>query len=449
MSSIVVIENGTKSEVKLSEDKELIIGRSSSCDLILEDANISRNHCKIYYIPEEKSFILSDLGASNGTVLNSSRISGEVFLNDNDKIFIQKVEILFIQEDSDKTITAKLKIASPVDLGIPASSQINIFKEEALSIGSPLSYGPGDMIGEYEILSKIKDFKFGTVYSTIKTSGNQKSALKLFNRNFSENQKAIDDFMTDLSNTSTLQHVGLVTNYDAGVHENRCYVTMEYVPFGDLNAFLIKHAPVQPKEALRIIKSIAHALKYAYNHDQTIHGNLNPAFVMFGENQNVIVTDNGLSNWMTEYLNDGISIALPWYVSPEQITGLEPVNWYSDMYSLGIMLFQMLSGALPFNSMNEDEIFAMQVEMKLPTPNDLNPNIKIQKNIRAILSKMTEKNPNDRFASWGSLIKSIDNLSEGSINSGPVRTIKGAKVKTFSVKRKLTRKKLTFKLKAK
>ncbi len=447
MSTIVVVENGNKTEVKLSNDKELIIGRSASCDLVLEDPNISRQHCKIYYHTQEQAFVLSDLGAANGTVLNSNRISGEVFLNDSDKIFIQKVEIFFIEADSKETITSKIKVAAVVDSGIP--SAIHIVKESEPVKASPLNYGEGDLIGDYKILNKIKDFKYGTVYATMKEGSSQKTALKIFNRNFSENSQAIDDFVANLSNASSLQHVGLVTNYDAGVHENRCYVTMEYVPFGDLNSFLQKHAPVQPTEAMRIIKSIAHSLRYAYNHDKTIHSNLNPAYVMFGENSNVIVTDNGLANWMTEYLSDGISTALPWYISPEQITGESEIDWTSDLYSLGIMLFQMLSGALPFNSMKEEETLAMHIEMELPSPNDLNPNVIIPKSIKNILGKMTAKKVEDRFKSWDGLIKAIEALSEDNMTAGPVKRIKGAKIKKFSVNRHVARKKLKFKVKGK
>ncbi len=442
MALVIVNVEGKKREIQLEENKEYIIGRHSDCDITIEDKNVSRKHCKIYYSSEEKGFVLSDLGAANGTILNKNKIADDVILSNKDKIVILKNEIYFFDESMDDTATAKIKTATPVSFGIPIQTRIikDIYKKEKTNF----SYKSGDMIGEYKVLELIKDFKYGAVYATQRKGALEKTALKIFTKDLSDNSQAMDDFMNDLTAVAKLDNKALVKNLEAGVHEGHCYVTMAFIPLGDLNSKLEKYAPLTPKNALEVVKDVATALDYAHKQERTIHANLNPAYIMFDKNENVVLTDNGLANWMTEYLADGISTALPWYISPEQISGERNIDWYSDMYSLGIILIQMLTGSLPYDSDNEEENLAMQLEMALPKPKELNPNVGVSKNVWDILTGMTQKKPEDRFQTWSALIKAIDMVDIGSINS-PIRIKQGSKAKVFTLKKKVTKKKLTFK----
>ena len=441
MASLIVVVDGSKKEIELNEGQDYIIGRSLDCDIVLTDQNVSRKHCNIYYDAAEKSFVLSDLGAANGTILNKNKISNDVILTNKDKILILKNEIYYFDEKIDETATTKIKIAQPVAFGIPIQTRIIA---ESYKANTPnLPYKAGDMIGDYKVIELIKDFKYGAVYATQRIDSNEKTALKIFTKDLSDNSQATDDFMNDLTAVANLNNKALVKNLEAGVFEGHCYLTMEFIPLGDLNSMFAEYAPLTQKESLRIIKEVAVALNYAYKQEGIIHANLNPAYIMFNKEKEVVITDNGLANWMTEYLADGISTALPWYISPEQISGDADVSWSSDMYSLGIVLMQALTGALPYDSKNEEENLAMHLEMPLPKPRELNPNVKVPKNVWDILTGMTQKSPSERFQSWDALIKIIDTIDTEKAFA-PIRIKQGGAPKVFTLKKKAKKKKLTF-----
>jgi serine/threonine-protein kinase len=183
------------------------------------------------------------------------------------------------------------------------------------------------------------------------------------------------------------------------------------MPNVSLKIRIAKSAPMQELDALDTVSVTATALNYIYNRRGLVHRNLKPSNILFNAGDEIEISDYGLADWTSEYLTAGVSAASPWYISPEQVSGDE-MDWYSDLYSLGIILFQMLTGVLPFHSMNEEEVLSMHINNPLPSPESRNPNVKLHSETIEMLRAMTVKAPSRRYSSWTDFLNTIQNLYE-------------------------------------
>lgn len=120
----------------------------------------------------------------------------------------------------------------------------------------------------------------------------------------------------------------------------------------------------------------------------------------------MMLSEYGLFVWKSLVLNGGRACTSPWYISPEEISGGE-ISLQTDMYSLGVMLFQMLTGVLPFHSHDEAELLGMHVYKPFPLPSERNPNVSVSSGTLQMLLKMTARKPEDRFQTWDDLLAAI------------------------------------------
>lgn len=407
--------------VPIPTDKETVFGRSSTADVPFpKDPKISSKHCKIYFDPSLQLFILSDLRSTNGTILNLNRISADVALTDNDKIRIGDIRLLFRlgELNAPTTTTTKkvFKLANKTDVKevrtdtcvIPNFA--NIKRKPRLTVDNDFSLSSGSNVGKFQIVDKLADFQYGSVYSAMPHNFQGRVALKIFNMAFDIHHPGLDEFNNCLARLVHLDNPYFVRTVDGGVHMGHCYLVMDFATIEDLNMKIAKCAPIPEEDALSVIYTVAAALESAYASHRLIHGMVSPSSILVDSESNLMIKGHGLASWMTKYVSSGRPISLPWYVSPEQAM-CAPFDWQADMYSLGIVLFQLLCGMVPYHSPNDREIYDMHLKLQLPNPRDYNPNIVVSDETLAILNRMAAKNPKDRFASWKDFLKTLEDLS--------------------------------------
>jgi len=169
--------------------------------------------------------------------------------------------------------------------------------------------------------------------------------------------------------------------------------------FGSLAERIAHQAPFAELICLNIIEKIGQAMKLAFADHQLIHQDLVPSNILFQDtSNNPCISDFGLALWISEYFLNGYSCISSSYISPDQISG--EITWQSDLYSLGIIFFQMLTGKLPFAANNEEELLNMHMVTPLPSPENRNQNIRVSPSSLKLLARMTAKDPGQRFSSW-------------------------------------------------
>lgn len=382
----------------------------------------------IYYSPEKKNYIIRDLQSTNGTFVNRKRITGECTIMDKDELILGDVTLVFHQEkesdlDTDtgthrlKRISRKSKVVDSENLGDYAFTQtLSELEEQKLTsifnIQVDLNIHPGEKIGGYEIIRKVGEGDYSAIYLASKSGSKETDALKIYKNNFAaknNGQKIWEIFDKCFKSSSQVSHPALVRYYDCGAHHGRFYYTMKYLSNGNLQGRIFRSAPFTELECLDLVLNSSVGLNAAYSDKKVFHGYLTPANILYNESDSIEISDYGFSEWITKCREEGLNLISPWYASPEISTGV-PIDWYSDLYSLGIILFQMITGVLPYYSQNEEDIFNMHATLDLPKPQTRNPNIKITEGTAALIAGMTAKKPEKRFSSWAEFLRKVQSV---------------------------------------
>ena len=205
-----------------------------------------------------------------------------------------------------------------------------------------------------------------TVYRAVQESLQREVALKVLSPELSQDKEYCEQLINEGKTIAKLAHPNIVTIYDLGVHEGRYYLSMEYVSGGSLRELLDKEE-IETSEAVRIFKELAKILSFA--HDQgVVHMDIKPRNVLVRRNGELVLTDFGISkNMMAEEDLDvpGFFHASPKYMSPEQIRGKD-LDKRTDMYSLGIIFYEMLVHEVPFSA--KDAMGIARKHLSAPIP---------------------------------------------------------------------------------
>jgi len=416
--------------IVLDPAQELTLGRASTNAICFpKDPKISSKHCKIYFNSEIGQYILSDLRSTNGTILNLNRISADVSLSDNDKVRIGDIRLLFRSgnlNDSTTTTTKKvLRLAATKndEKEVRTDTCIipnfaNIKRKPKLTVVDDFTLPQGEKVGDYQIVKKIGDFQYGGVYAAMTPAFQGAAALKIFNLAFDVHHPGLDDFNNTIFKLQHFDNPYFVKTLGGGSHLGHCYQVMDMVSVEDLNMKIAKHAPFPEYEAITIIYTVASALESAFAGNDIIHGMLSPSSILIDAEDNLMIKGHGLAHWMTRHISGGKSISLPWYASPEQAM-CASFDWAADLYSLGIVFFQLLTAEVPYHSPSDREILDMHLKEPLPNPLETNPNISMCAGTLELLAKMTAKNPKDRFGSWPEFLQALEHLSANLETSEP------------------------------
>ena len=267
----------------------------------------------------------------------------------------------------------------------------------------PGKFDPGCIIGDFVILNRIGAGSIGTVYKATQLSLDRQVALKILSPEYTTS-KGIDDFLREARAAAKLIHTNLVQALAVGEEDGICYLAMTYVNGENLKARLRREGRIPVDEALHIAQQVAEALYYAWDEAGLIHRDVKPDNIMTTDDGIVKLTDLGLAMNQSEWTEDMEISGSPSYMSPEQFAG-EKLDPRSDIYSLGITLYQMISGRLPYDGETVKKI-ARQHREEEPIPlRRLVPGVPLP--VEALVKRMMAKKPENRFASMEEVLKAI------------------------------------------
>jgi len=254
-------------------------------------------------------------------------------------------------------------------------------------------------LGRYEVVRELGQGAMGTVYLGRDPKINREVAIKTLNIRDIEPQQ-VDEvksrFYREAEAAGGLNHPNIVTIYDAGEEHDLAYMAMEYLKGRTLAEYCVKEKLLAPAEVLRIAAEIADALAYAHDNN-VIHRDIKPANIMLVEDGKVKVTDFGIARVMSSsHTQTGTILGTPSYMSPEQVSG-KKVDGRSDQFSLGVVCYELLTGAKPFTG---DNIGALMFNISKADYVPLNDKVKrLPKCVYEIVGKLLSKGVTGRYKS--------------------------------------------------
>ena len=258
-------------------------------------------------------------------------------------------------------------------------------------------------LGKYELDKQIGKGATGKVYHALDTFSGGDVAVKMIDETVLHDPEFTAtcrrQFLNEAALAGRLSHPHVVTILEASVTENSGYIVMEYVPGGNLVRHTYHDDLLAVGDVLQIIYKCCSALEYAFNLG-IIHRDIKPANIMISSGNNVKIADFGTSVFYKEQITMAVTAGTPSYMSLEHLKGGR-VNHLSDMYSLGIVAYELLVGQTPFEGDTMDALFEA-IANKDPVP----PSARrsgIPPELDNIILKMIEKNPDDRYPTWAAL----------------------------------------------
>lgn len=261
----------------------------------------------------------------------------------------------------------------------------------------------GWVIADFAIQRKIGEGSIGAVYEAIQISLNRTVALKVLSKEYS-NAKGIKDFLKEARAAAALNHPNLVQCLAVGEENGTCYMAMNYIKGESIKTKLKKEGKIAVDESLHIVQQVGESLYYAWDEAKIIHRDVKPDNIMITDDGIVKLTDLGLAMQFSDWKADMDISGSPSYMSPEQFSGA-PLDTRTDIYSLGITLFQMLTGTLPFNGETVKTIAKQHFEEPPPPVNKVNP--KLSQKVANLVNRMLMKHPDDRFQNMEELLNEV------------------------------------------
>lgn len=255
-------------------------------------------------------------------------------------------------------------------------------------------------LGRYEILEELGRGAMGIVYKGRDPKLNRVTAIKTirFTDDFDEEQaaKIREQFYREAEVVAKLAHPNIVTIFDVGEDLDLSYLAMEYLEGENLEAYARKDNLMPIRKGIDVTAQVCDALAYAHSHG-IVHRDIKPANIMILKNGQVKVTDFGIARaTASSKTRTGVIKGTPYYMSPEQISGMK-VDGRSDIFSLGIVFYQLLTGELPFGGENLAAIMYQITTVEPDPPTKHNP--KIYKAAVAIINRALEKSLESRYQS--------------------------------------------------
>lgn len=249
----------------------------------------------------------------------------------------------------------------------------------------------------YEILSLIGQGGMADVYKARDTILNRVVAIKVLRAKLSDDAMALVRFQREASAASRLSHPNVVDIYDVGEYEGMHYIVMEFIRGRTLKELIAQRGALDVDEAIGVMKQLVSAINHAHEH-KIIHRDIKPQNVLVKDDGTIKITDFGIAvaNGSVQLTYNNTVMGSAHYLAPETTQGKEP-NEQVDIYSLGIVFYELLTGHVPFTGKTPTEIAIKHLRKPIPYVRDFNPNI--PQSVENIVLKATAKNLEDRYVS--------------------------------------------------
>ena len=294
----------------------------------------------------------------------------------------------------------------------------------------------GKTIGRYQVLEQVGQGGMADVYKAYHPSLDRLVAIKVIHPFLADDKDFVARFQREAKAVATLRHPNIVQVYDFDSANGTHYMVMEFIDGVTLKSMLEslqeRGGALGLDDAVRIILSVGSALKYAHGRNM-VHRDVKPGNVMITGEGHVILTDFGIAKILstTNLTASGAMVGTPAYMSPEQGRG-EPGDERSDIYSLGVLLYQLTVGRLPFDADTPLAVVLKHINDPPPLPTSLRPDL--PKGIEQVILKALAKNPGDRYQSVGAFTSELKTAAGMSAEMTPTDTMqRGAAIRLTGV----------------
>jgi serine/threonine-protein kinase len=260
---------------------------------------------------------------------------------------------------------------------------------------------PSQAEGRYRIVGKLGRGGMGIVYKAEDTVLDRIVAFKVLPETLQENPQALKNFMREAKSAARLNHPNIVTIFDTGEQDGVYYIAMEYVDGSTLKEIVQARGKVSASGVVHVLAQMSEALAYAHE-NKIVHRDIKSANTMWTKDRKAKIMDFGLAKVIEEVRNQTTVVSgTPYYMSPEQTLG-KNVDHRTDIYSLGVTIFELATGTLPFR---EGNLPYHHVHTPVPDPIELNP--ELSPLLRQIILRCLEKDPADRYASTREILEEL------------------------------------------
>ncbi len=270
-----------------------------------------------------------------------------------------------------------------------------------------MSISPGENVGPYRVIEQLGSGGMATVFKAYHPALDRYVAIKVLHAAFKADPQFFERFQREARIVAKLEHPHIIPVYDFNEHHGEPYLVMRFVE-GETLKPKMADDPLPSAEILRLLRPVCEALSYAHQQG-VLHRDIKPSNMMITQDGHIFLTDFGLARMVQageSTLSQDMMVGTPQYISPEQAQGISNLDGRTDIYSLGVVLFEMFTGRVPFNADTPFATIHDHIYAPLPLPSAINPDI--DPAVERLLLKALAKNPNDRFATADELLKGLE-----------------------------------------
>lgn len=275
-------------------------------------------------------------------------------------------------------------------------------------------------LGKYDVLGILGRGSMGVVYKGVDREIGKMVAIKTMNQKILQQSEMKQRFFREGEILSQLHHKNIISVYYAGSDGDMYYIAMEYLEGVSLDQLLKDHKSLEIARVIKIVRQVCEGV-HAAHQNSVIHRDLKPANIILVPDDHVKVLDFGVAHFQNSQLtNSGMLLGTINYIAPEQITGLK-VDYRADIFSIGVILYELLTGKNPFLGKNISQTMVKIVNINPPTPEG------IPKDLSTILDKALHKDRNRRYISAMLMASDLDRVFRGQDvgDTAPGRTVEG------------------------
>ncbi len=280
----------------------------------------------------------------------------------------------------------------------------------------------GRTLGGYRIVEQVGMGGMATVYKAFDASTDRYVALKTLPEQYSKDPQFVERFRREAKAIAKLEHLHILPLFAYGEDDGVAYLAMRYLPAGTLSNYIKQQGQMPLEEASRILNQIASALDHAHANG-VLHRDIKPSNVLIDKDANAYLTDFGIARMVegTLDLTGDAILGTPQYMSPEQCQGRKDLSPASDQYSLGVVLYEMVTGRVPFQAETPLAVIIMQINgSELPLPNLLRPDL--PEAAEMVLLKSLSRNPDDRYPSCEAMARAFSQAITAQASTAATRT---------------------------